>query len=100
MGGARRNLELKVRDADPKRSLRACEHLRAEDRGALSQKDTYFDVPRGRLKLRREVGAPAHLIAYERPDLPGQGRVAIESSRQVTPRSWRRRSRAPLGSPP
>lgn len=72
MGGSRRNLELKVRDADPERSLRACEHLRAEDKGTLLQEDTYFDAPRGRLKLRREDGAPARLIAYERSDLPGQ----------------------------
>jgi predicted adenylyl cyclase CyaB len=28
-------------------------------------------VPRGRLKLREEVGAAATLIAYERPDLAG-----------------------------
>lgn len=38
----------------------------------LSQRDTYFRVPRGRLKLREEEGAAAHLIAYERPDLVGQ----------------------------
>jgi predicted adenylyl cyclase CyaB len=28
-------------------------------------------VPHGRLKLREEPGAVAHLIAYERPDLAG-----------------------------
>lgn len=37
----------------------------------LSQRDTYFHVRRGRLKLREEEGAAAHLIAYERPDLAG-----------------------------
>lgn len=36
------------------------------------QRDTYFDVPRGRLKIREEEGAASHLIAYERADLPGQ----------------------------
>ena len=72
MGAARRNLELKVRDADPERSLSTCERLPAEDGGILLQEDTYFDVPKGRLKLRQETGAPAHLIAYERSDLPGQ----------------------------
>jgi predicted adenylyl cyclase CyaB len=46
--------------------------LGAEDRGVLLQEDTYFDVPRGRLKLRRERGALAHLIAYERPNDSGQ----------------------------
>jgi predicted adenylyl cyclase CyaB len=46
--------------------------LGAEAGGMLSQRDTYFHVPRGRLKLREEEGAAAHLIAYERPDLAGQ----------------------------
>lgn len=45
--------------------------LGAEDKGTLIQRDTYFEVPRGRLKLREEPDTVAHLIAYERPDLPG-----------------------------
>lgn len=70
MSTARRNLELKARDRDPARSLRACREIGAEDRGTLTQRDTYFEVPRGRLKLREEPGR-ATLIAYERPDLEG-----------------------------
>lgn len=38
----------------------------------LTQRDTYFHAPRGRLKLREEEGAGPHLITYERPDLAGQ----------------------------
>jgi predicted adenylyl cyclase CyaB len=72
VGGEGRNLELKARDHDPQRSLRTCEELGAEDQGTLSQRDTYFEVPRGRLKLRRESAAAAHLIAYERADSPDQ----------------------------
>jgi adenylate cyclase class IV len=49
------NLELKARDRDPARSLRACEELDAADKGALSQLDTYFEAPRGRLKLREQA---------------------------------------------
>jgi adenylate cyclase class 2 len=41
------------------------------DKGTLLQRDTYFEVPRGRLKLREEPGPVATLIAYERPDLAG-----------------------------
>jgi adenylate cyclase, class 2 len=72
MSAARRNLELKARDADPERSLAVCKSLEAEDRGTLLQEDVYFSVPRGRLKLRRQEGIAAQLIAYHRPDLPGQ----------------------------
>jgi adenylate cyclase class IV len=32
----------------------------------LSQRDTYFDVPRGRLKLREQSGSPPQLISYLR----------------------------------
>ena len=69
--GLRRNLELKARSRDLARAQRVCEGLGAEDRGTLVQRDTYFEVSRGRLKLREEPGG-AQLIAYERPDLAGQ----------------------------
>jgi predicted adenylyl cyclase CyaB len=72
MAGPGRNLELKAIDNDPEGSLRVCAELGADDKDVLHQVDTYFVVPRGRLKLRRERGAVAQLIAYERPDLPGQ----------------------------
>lgn len=49
-----------------------CEGLGAEDRGTLIQRDTYFETAQGRLKLREEADADAHLIAYQRPDLPEQ----------------------------
>lgn len=58
---------MKARDRDPARSLRACLELGAEDKGTLTQRDTDFEVPRGRLKLREEPDAAATLIAYERP---------------------------------
>ncbi|MGH2938050.1 MAG: hypothetical protein ACRDPE_08015 [Solirubrobacterales bacterium] len=67
----RRNLELKARDRDPARSLQVCRDLGAEDNGTLVQQDTYFEVPRGRLKLREEPDVVATLIASERPDLSG-----------------------------
>jgi predicted adenylyl cyclase CyaB len=72
IGAPRRNLELKARDRHPGRSPLICEEIGAEDRGTLIQRDTYFDVPQGRLKLRDVEGAASHLIAYERADIPGQ----------------------------
>ena len=84
VGGPRRNLELKARDRDPARSLRACETIGAKDEGTLRQTDTYFTVPRGRLKLREQPPRDeAHLIAYERPDLPGR----TESRYRIVPTS-------------
>jgi len=62
-----RNIELKSRDPDPARSLQASLDLGAEDRGWLAQLDTYFKVPRGRLKLREQDDS-AELIYYERSD--------------------------------
>lgn len=68
----RRNIELKARDKHPDRSLAACEALGAEPQGVLVQRDTYFNVTNGRLKLREEKGKAPHLIAYERPNLDEQ----------------------------
>ncbi|HEX5927801.1 MAG TPA: class IV adenylate cyclase [Solirubrobacterales bacterium] len=71
MVGPGRNVELKARDPDPAGSLALCRSLGAKERGVLAQRDTYFRVPHGRLKLREE-GAAAELIGYERPDLAAQ----------------------------
>ena len=64
----RRNVELKAPDPDPARSLAVCRELGAQDRGVLRQRDTYFKVARGRLKLREEEPGGATLVQYERPD--------------------------------
>jgi homotetrameric cytidine deaminase len=62
------NIELKARDADPGATAARCVALRAEGRGVLVQRDTYFTARTGRLKLREHEGAGAELIAYRRPD--------------------------------
>ena len=63
-----RNVELKAHDPDPARTLERALAAGAEERGVLRQRDTYFAVPRGRLKLREEDPGGATLIAYDRPD--------------------------------
>jgi adenylate cyclase, class 2 len=67
-GGPRLNLELKALDPDPGGSLDAGRALGAHDAGTIHQRDTYFGVSRGRLKLREESPGAPHLIAYERAD--------------------------------
>jgi homotetrameric cytidine deaminase len=63
-----RNVELKAHDPDPGRTLERALAAGAEERGLLRQRDTYFGVAHGRLKLREEDPGGATLIAYERPD--------------------------------
>src|SRR4051794_17750780 len=67
----RRNVELKAVDRDPAATLARASAAGAQDHGTLVQTDTYFVVAHGRLKLREQEGAPAQLIAYERPDDAG-----------------------------
>jgi homotetrameric cytidine deaminase len=67
-----RNVELKARDPDPARSLERALELGAEDKGEITQRDTYFAGARGRLKLREQEtgGSPLwdELIEYSRDD--------------------------------
>jgi homotetrameric cytidine deaminase len=64
----RRNVELKALDPEPAHTLERALAAGAEDRGVIVQRDTYFRVAEGRLKLREEEPGEAHLIAYRRPD--------------------------------
>lgn len=68
----RRNIELKARDLDPAASLEVCRALGAEDRGEIVQRDTYFAVQNGGLKLREEHPGRPHLIQFERANEPQQ----------------------------
>lgn len=72
MASARRNIELKAIDVDPARSLEICQALGARDEGVLWQRDTYFNVRVGGLKLREQNPGQPHLIQFERADEPQQ----------------------------
>lgn len=67
-----RNVELKARDPHPAATHAAALAHGATESGVLRQRDTYFPVPKGRLKLREETGphppSTAQLIAYHRAD--------------------------------
>jgi adenylate cyclase class 2 len=66
----RRNLELKARLRHPSEAPARAQEVATETLDAQHQIDTYFYVPRGRLKLREIDGAPAQLVSYSRPDQP------------------------------
>jgi adenylate cyclase class 2 len=68
----RRNVECKALDPDPDRSLEVCRQIGAEDHGEIWQRDTYFQVSNGGLKLREERPGKPHLIQFERADEPQQ----------------------------
>jgi predicted adenylyl cyclase CyaB len=61
-----RNLELKARIRSVDRAEAAATACGAAFAEILRQVDTYFNVPRGRLKLRIIEGEGAELIFYER----------------------------------
>jgi adenylate cyclase class 2 len=74
-----RNLECKARDPEPQATLHAALALGASDEGVLWQRDTYFAVDDGRLKVREQhglggggSGESAELIHYRRADTPAQ----------------------------
>ena len=71
----KRLVELKARCPDLE-SIRARLLPAAQLETILVQRDTYFEVPRGRLKLREVSDRSAQLILYDRPDI-----AAVKGSR-------------------
>ena len=66
-----RNIEIKARVADlaPIRAIAAT--LTPNPAQLILQKDTFFVVPRGRLKIREFADGSGELISYERADRTG-----------------------------
>src|SRR5690242_457623 len=67
----RRNIELKARYSDLSHALEVVKKLDARLDRSMTQVDTYFHSPNGRLKLREITtanGSSAELIAYQRSD--------------------------------
>ncbi len=75
------NVEIKARCSDPEKVRDILKEQGAEYKGLDHQIDTYFNVPRGRLKLR-EGNIENALIFYERSDQEGpkDSRVVLYSS--------------------
>ncbi len=65
-----RNVEIKARVADPGAMRRRVAALADGPPETLEQRDTFFRIAAGRLKLRAIAGGRAELIFYERADTP------------------------------
>lgn len=63
-----KNIELKIRVNNFEAIEKSLKLAGAEYRGVLSQKDTYFNCARGRLKIREINNHQGELIFYQRPD--------------------------------
>jgi predicted adenylyl cyclase CyaB len=70
-GRPARNIEVKARIADPASLRSRVASLAPLPCEVLVQRDTFFAVPRGRLKLRELSGGSGELIFYERADHAG-----------------------------
>jgi adenylate cyclase len=66
-----RNVEIKARVADPAALRARVAALATAPPVWIGQRDTFFAVPRGRLKLRRFDDGTGRLIFYERDDTTG-----------------------------
>jgi len=84
------NLELKARVVSLERVRLAARRLGARKTGTWHQRDTYFAVRRGRLKLRETGNSRAELIAYERPDTAGSRFSRYDVYPVERPRTLRR----------
>jgi len=81
------NIEIKARVGNPARIKILVEALARSPGELLLQEDAFFEVPRGRLKLRIFSINSAELIYYEREDGPGPKESRYSLSRTSEPES-------------
>ncbi len=65
------NVEIKARVADPVLFRNTATTLTKSDGEVIHQTDTFYTVPKGRLKLRDFGDGRGELIRYQRPDASG-----------------------------
>ncbi|XP_014351397.1 uncharacterized protein LOC106705860 [Latimeria chalumnae] len=65
------NVEIKAKVHDLSQLIKNAEQLSQSEGTLIVQKDTFFCVQKGRLKLRDFKNGNGQLIFYERPDLDG-----------------------------
>ena len=92
------NIEIKARCEDIERAEENLNALGAGPAGTFHQKDTYFKVAEGRLKLRELGPDEGHLIYYKREDVPGPKRSDYEIAFTSDPEAMCRMLREILGA--
>lgn len=83
------NIEIKADRQDLGRAERNLNALGAGPAGTFHQRDTYFRVAEGRLKLRQIGPDEAHLIHYRRENLPGPKRSDYDLAFTTDPEAMR-----------
>src|SRR5258706_10095526 len=83
------NVEIKAKVQDPVRIKALAADLARAPARLIGQEDVFFEVPRGRLKLRIFSSIAAELIYYEREDRPGPKESRYWISRTSEPESLR-----------
>ena len=81
------NIEIKARARDFKSQQRKVKELTGSNGRRLSQCDTFFAVPQGRLKLREFSDGTGELIYYERDNTRGPRASHYSISKTTTPTS-------------
>ncbi len=84
-----RNIEIKARMKDFRRTQEIAESLADGESLVLSQEDTFFQCKSGRLKLRVFSDTEGELICYERPDIIGPKQSRYMISRTCEPHTLR-----------
>jgi len=65
------NIEVKARVRTLDKLQERIQSMAGEPAGKFIQEDVFFDVPRGRLKMRAETNRPKEFIYYQRADETG-----------------------------
>ncbi|MCH8502943.1 MAG: class IV adenylate cyclase [Ectothiorhodospiraceae bacterium] len=92
-----RNIEIKARARDFASQGRIAAQLADGPPVVIQQEDTFFHVPRGRLKLREFGDGTGELIQYDRPDSPGPKQSTYVRTPASEPHSLKAALAAALG---
>ena len=91
------NIEIKARLGDFEKTRAVAEELSGGPGRLIEQEDTFFHVPRGRLKLRVFSPTAGELIYYERPDGKGPTQSQYLIARTNEPEALKAALAAALG---